>query len=502
MVHECVNAAQVNGINRRAFSLLTDYAECHKSFSREPLRRAKLLFAVLVMVLTGSAAEAQITNIQIVVKSPAVVSIKAELPAPIGHLSFRNTYAGILGLGERIELQQARAGASQVTVKRIAPGEYQAESPFSQFQYDVHFEDTIPAGQMSHVSWLKAEDGALMLADLWPTNAPRTLRASIELPAGWNIASNATRDGSSFTIDDPDSTVFVLGKSIRVSTTNNLTIATSGDFPFKEAEAAKLISRILVSYRGLTGYELRRQPFVIVIPYPGDTSPDKWTAETRGNVVVLVMGRNGQAKQTLYQLAFILSHELFHFWIPNALELEGDYDWFFEGFTVYRALRTDLDLKLINFQEFLNTLARAFRSYSVDGARDRLSLIEASERRWTTPPSLIYNKGMLVAFLYDLTVRKVSGCEASLDNVYRQLFAAPRTGQGSANEIIIRALGSRAELHAFIQNYVEQPAAVDLQPMLDEFGLDGQVASNRPSIIKVKHPNPSQKKLLHCLQSN
>ena len=41
----------------------------------------------------------------------------------------------------------------------------------------------------------------------------------------------------------------------------------------------------------------------------------------------------------------------------------GDYDWFFEGFTLYIALQTALKLKLIRFQGVLNTLERVYNSY-------------------------------------------------------------------------------------------------------------------------------------------
>ena len=64
-------------------------------------------------------------------------------------------------------------------------------------------------------------------------------------------------------------------------------------------------------------------------------------------------------------------------------------------------------------------------------------LIEASERRWTTSSSLVYEKGMLTAFVYDLSLRNLTNCRASLDDVYRELFRLSATGQGSANEIII-----------------------------------------------------------------
>ena len=102
------------------------------------------------------------------------------------------------------------------------------------------------------------------------------------------------------------------------------------------------------------------------------------------------------------KLGIVLSHELFHLWVPNSLSLKGDYDWFFEGFTLYQALRTDLRLGLISFDDYLATIAKVYDSYRSSVDADRISLIEASERRWTTSSSLVYEKGMLVAFIYDL----------------------------------------------------------------------------------------------------
>ena len=79
------------------------------------------------------------------------------------------------------------------------------------------------------------------------------------------------------------------------------------------------------------------------------------------------------------QLEVIFSHEVLHLWVPNALQLRGDYDWFFEGFTLYTALLTALDLKAIDFREYLDTLARVYDSYI--SYPNVLSLIEAHHSR-------------------------------------------------------------------------------------------------------------------------
>ncbi len=70
-------------------------------------------------------------------------------------------------------------------------------------------------------------------------------------------------------------------------------------------------------------------------------------------------------------------------------------------------------------------MARVYDSYRSQPDHDRLSLIDASERRWTAAPSFVYDKGMLVAFIHDLMLRQLTRNEASGADVYPQLF---RTG--------------------------------------------------------------------------
>jgi predicted metalloprotease with PDZ domain len=236
----------------------------------------------------------------------------------------------------------------------------------------------------------------------------------------------------------------------------------------------------------------------MLVPYPGETGPESWSAETRGNVVVLLLGRNAGRKRVLSRLGIVLSHELFHLWVPNSLDFNGDYDWFFEGFTLYQALRMDLRLGLISFDSYLRTIARVYDAYQVSADRDKLSLIEASERRWTTSSSLVYDKGMLVGFLYDLSVRKLTACGQSIDDVYRDLFAMVPTGQGNANEIIIKALTSREGLQSFARDYIESAGTIDIDSVISAYGIQLQRGSSWT--LTLRHdPDKEQRKLLNCI---
>ena len=242
----------------------------------------------------------------------------------------------------------------------------------------------------------------------------------------------------------------------------------------------------------------------MLIPFPAEAGPDRWSAETRGNDVVLLLGRRADGDRVLAMLGIVLAHELFHLWVPNSLKLNGDYDWFFEGFTLYEALRMDLRLGFISFDEYLNTIARVYDSYMSATEADKFSLIQASQRRWTTSSAVVYDRGMLVAFVYDLMLRKASNCKASLDDVYRQLFRSYSTGQGSANEIIIRLLEEHEGLHSFGQDYVLSAGKINLESVLSPYGLrieQGVSAATTTRLAVASDITEPQRKILRCLRN-
>src|SRR5437764_14658054 len=117
-----------------------------------------------------------------------------------------------------------------------------------------------------------------------------------------------------------------------------------------------------------------------LFPLRRPTAPTLWTAETRGATVTLLTGNLPSKVGALAQLSVPLTHELFHLWVPNALSLDGDYDWFYEGFTLYQALRVGVKLQYLTFQDYLKALGRAFEVYQSVNDRDSFSLIEASKR--------------------------------------------------------------------------------------------------------------------------
>jgi len=464
--------------------------------------------SVLCFLVAFSSVHAQTLHARISVTStaPARLKIEARLPAETNALSFRNTYAGVIGLGERIETVDAISdNAVRVKIPKLAPGEFESAEKFSHFSYEVNLDVPMRPADLSHVSSLNSDRGVLMLADLLPQTMKdvRSCNINIDTPSGWTVESNVARAGSEFSTDEPESTVFLIGPSLHEKRqqggATNVFLITSGKWSFSENDATKLAGEILEGYSRVTKFALKRAAVVMLVPYPGEAGPDSWTAETRGNVVVLVLGRKASGKKIVSRLGIVLSHELFHLWVPNSLKLEGAYDWFFEGFTLYEALRMDLRLGLISFNDYLETIARVYDSYLSAADRDRLSLIEASERRWTTSNSFVYQKGMLVAFIYDLLLRKASNCGASLEDVYAELFRRSVTGQGSANEIIMSVLGEREDLKTFSRDYVESAAKIDLNAILSAYGIQAGTSASGTTRFAVIRELTSTQSLLRCV---
>lgn len=477
-------------------------------------QRQKWIVAAALIFAASAGIQAQKLKVRIAVSStePARIRINAEFTEPTNVISFPNAYGAVLGLADRIEnVEAVAAGGQVITVRTLAPGEFQTSEKSNQISYDVNLSRPLPPAQASHVSWLNREQGLLMLSDLLPrslkgSGAFSSVLVKLDLPPGFVAASNGERqDALTFLSDEPEKTVFLIGpelhqKSQRVGV-KDISVVLSGDWPIPDKDALKIAGQIVQEYSKMTGFELKHNAVLMLVPFPGDAGPARWTAETRGNAVVLLLGRRGSRKQIASRLGIVLAHEIFHLWVPNSLKLEGDYDWFFEGFTIYQALRMDLQLHLISFNDFLETIARVYDSYLSSPDRETLSLTEASERRWTTSSTLVYDKAMLVAFLYDLQLRRSSVCKASFDDLYRQLFQRATAGQGDANETIIGVLNEQLGQQSFVREYIDGAGIINLESALSAYGINVRQTSSGTK-LSADHADKAQKQVLACLKRN
>jgi predicted metalloprotease with PDZ domain len=447
------------------------------------------------------------------------IAVEGRMP-PARACSFRDSYGGVVGLGKRIQQFALFDGDGKgVELRQIAPGHFDSQQPSGHFRYEVDLTAPARSSDSATVSWLTRDRGLLMLTDLLPVSSTdqKTLHSAtikFSLPDGWTVYPNhAGSQAVPLDVSDVDRAVFVVGARLRA---NRIDVAglsfdyvSDGDWAFADRDAIDLAMQILRAHRETFGGLPANSPQLIVLPFPQAAAPSQWAAETRGSTVTLLLGKLPSKNAALAQLSTPLTHELMHLWVPNGLWLDGDYDWFYEGFTVYEAARTAVRLGLLTFPEFLNAMARAYDGYLGNDDRDRLSLMEASVRRWTVGQTSVYSKSMLVAFLYDLHVRADSRRKKTLENAYRVLFkeygrTRPEAGEPSidGNTAAITSLGFDRSMTTFVEKNVKTPVAIDLKSELAPYGLVVESSGLRTRINVSDQLTKPQRELLRDLGYN
>lgn len=439
--------------------------------------------------------------------------------APTRAWSFRDTYADVVGLGRRIErfaLLDERG--NEVEFRQNAPGQFDSKQAAGRFRYEVNLAAPARASDSATVSWLTRERGLLLLTDLLPLsgdkNTPAAATIKFSLPAGWTLyPAAASAQTAQLDVADIDRAVFVIGSGLRMNRVNeggiSLNYVTDGDWAFADRDAIDLAMQVLRAHRETFGGMPVNSPQLIVLPFPQAAGPSQWVAETRGATVTLLLGKLPSKHAALAQLSTPLTHELMHLWVPNGLRLDGDFDWFYEGFTVYEAAQTAVRLGVLTFPEFLNALARAYDGYLANNDRDRWSLVEASVRRWTIGQTSVYSKSMVVAFLYDLRLRIESRRKKSLESSYRALFkqygregSIARDAVADGNAAAVATLGLDQAMAAFVEKNIKLPVTIDLKAELAPYGLAVENFAFRTRINVSDQLTRQQRELLRDLGYN
>ena len=429
--------------------------------------------------------------------------------APVSSWSFLDSYAGIVGLGRRIDRFAAfDERGIEMPVLQPAPGQFKSVNPAKRIRYEIDLRPVSRAADFAHVSWLDQDRGVLMPLDFLPleTAAPGSEDRSIhfDLSSPWAVHSNEmTSAPDRFVIHDVSRAVFAVAKNLRVSHTNasglTLNFATNGEWAFNDADAVQLGQQVLAAYRQTFGSFTGKTATLVLFQFPVAVSASQWSAETRGSTVTLLMGKLPSKVGALAQLSTPLTHEFFHLWIPNALSLQGNYAWFYEGFTIYQASQTAVRLGFLTFPEFLNSIARAYDSSKNEAD---WSLIEASNRRFTSGLNSVYAKSQVVAFLYDLRLRSATHNKRSLADVYRKLTGGSFGAGGDGNEVVERVLSEEAGSNDFAHTFVQNPVSLNLANELAPFGLIVDARGVRTQISVAEKLSKPQRDLLRELGYN
>ncbi len=196
------------------------------------------------------------------------------------------------------------------------------------------------------------------------------------------------------------------------------------------------------------------------------------------------------------QFLGLCSHEYFHLWnikrIRPRVLMESDLTsecytqllWVFEGFTSYYDDLFLLRSGCIDRESYLELLARNITQLTRGTGHQKQTVLESSFDAWTkfykqdenAPNAIVsyYTKGALIALLIDLTLRRDSNNELSLDDVMRALwsnYGQKQIGleEGAAETLICEM--SRTDISSLFDLCLRSTQPLPLQPLLEEFAI-------------------------------
>ena len=447
-----------------------------------PFRPYYLIFAVAVQTLhffTNASAQDIEAKIEIRAENASVVHVSGRFAKPDRNLSFVRSYAGFNGLGERIGSVVLKNGdGKNVAFQPAVPGEYVANSPFTEWAYAIDLSPRKEQNAAAHISWIGNVNGILTLGDVLPIlgkdGKSTSAKVKIALPDGWRQMENRI-DGIVETTDAA-SEVVVVGKDIRFRMVHTggtaITICIAGEWLFTSDEITSFARDVYAKTRETFGANPSKDVFVNIFKFPVNVAHGQWQAETRGRNVTIISSDMPFRSQSLQRLHEQLRHEMFHYWIPNGVNLSGNYDWFYEGFALYASLKLAVAMNQIRFADFLDTLSRA---QTIDARQtNRLSLVDASNKRWSGADTYIYARGMVTAFLCDVLLLHHSKGKRSINDIFREFYTKHRhpnprmDGNGAALAILL----SNKELDPVVDKYIKGTGKFAWEPEISLAGLE------------------------------
>jgi hypothetical protein len=460
-----------------------------------------LALPLILQLFNNSPAQDIEITIAVDETLPHAVRLRGKLPdqtASIKSLSLLREYAGTLDVANRVsDVKLEAATGFPVAYSQLIPGEYVAENDFVAWSYTVNLSPIRSPVAAGHISWIGEQDGMLFLRDLLPLfSTKRAAAVTISLPAGWRSSLAADRS----IVKDPDAAVVFISKRFRElnveSADVSVQIFLSGTWMFTDAQLSDFAAEVLGQYKNMFG-SAPKNVSIFYSPFPFKTGAGTWEGDTRGTNVTIISEDMLFDTPSVQRLHEQLRHELFHLWIPNSLNLTGSYDWFYEGFALYQSLKTGVTLNRLRFSDFLDTLSRAI---TVDAAlNDRRSLLELSTVRHGPGNTLVYARGMSVAFLTDLKLLGSSGGKRDIAAVLRTLFQKHRVKDTAED-------GNTAVLNVInlpeITEYVRSGRQIDWANELRPAGLEVITKGGVTTIGVTAKPTSSQRRILDKLGYN
>lgn len=462
----------------------------------------QVFFLFFVVICFALFSRAEDLSLKISFAEDNEVFIYGEIPAlRLRKVSFLKDYAGFSQLNRRFKDIRFFGKGYEVFYKEISPGVFAADEEIASFSYRVDLSVDEKA-LIASISWIKESLGLLSMNDLvFLELQGQSARISFEVPEEWKIFSNEERFTEKiFLARKLGSSIFLIGKSIssRSFYLNGkaFELVFAGEWKFNE-EAIASVREIFSWYQDKIGRNAFSKIHLFFVYNEQSKLFNKWSAETRNGTILIISSPSFFDSNAMNLFNEQIRHELLHLWIPNSLNLKGSYDWFFEGFIVYYALKTGVLLGQIRFDDYLSAISNALNL----SKKKRISMIEASLRRWYDSNDIVYSKGLIVAFLFDLELSQKD--RSGLENLFRRLIrqhGSSTRGLGDGNTTVIKML---SEIDAvLVKRYVEGSEEVDLKEKAGLFGIEVGERDGKIYLQVSKSLSDRQKELLERLGYN
>ncbi len=438
------------------------------------IRRILAAFGLILQFFTFGNAQYFKATIKAEPKLSSIVVVNGKNPVGRRNLSFLFRAAGTDKLGERIsDVNLFDQAGNAVTYKKFIAGEYVANADFWSWNYKIDLSPSPSRSASAHISWITARNGVFMLDDMLPKFADKENKATaeieVELPEGWRaVSGNRRTAGNDFASANVATTVIYVGEELVHtgvgSAAPKLSLALDGKWNFTRSEAIESAKEIFSQYRTLFDSYLQDETNIAFMKFPIAVGTGEWEAETRGANITIVssdMPFDTQSRQRMHEQ---LRHEMFHLWIPNGVNLSGNYDWFYEGFALYQSLKIGVASNRIRFDDFLDTLGRALAADRMHS--NGVNLIDASKNRFGGANSTVYARGMAAAFLCDLVILERSKGKRSIENILREIYQKHHGSnvRMDGNDAVLAVFGSYPELKPIVDRYIKggEKAAADV----------------------------------------
>jgi predicted metalloprotease with PDZ domain len=328
---------------------------------------------------------------------------------------------------------------------------------------------------------------AIFIEPEWKDEVPSSFVLT-GLPKGWRFASDlehAARGGHALRLGDIVESVLVGGDFRVISRPGPggyLRVALRGTWKFSDDQIADKIAHIVASHSAF--WHDADEPFLVtILPLRNETGGSSLGGTGRGDAFAFFATDNGD-EATINRL---LAHEHMHTWIPRRIGRMPEKDeardyWLSEGFTDFyadRLLVRDGFWSVEDFAASLNETLAAYHSSPVKNEPNSRIVADF----WNNPSvgGLAYQRGFLLAFLWDQRLREASHGASDLDDVMLAMkarFAALQSEDALPYAVDNFAVAMRAahvDPAAEVARFVENGELILLPA--DVFGPCGSVAA-------------------------